>query len=172
MPITAETWRRIDAAYADRNRGRTVDNIDPEADAASQHFRNRVHIALRQYDPPWAAGADEARREAEKRYRAELERAMRGADKVVLALQAWELGQTSSIASLTREEQALSVLWPKAVERAIAAGRRGLDDVASAWFEVRLNRPAPPPPPPFDPRTAPARVPQAEAGAGAQGSLF
>jgi hypothetical protein len=169
MPITEDTWHRIGLAMAE-TRGRPVDDIDYEADAVAHEQRSRVRIELRQYH---TGRADEFKAgqivQAEKAFRAELERAMRGPDKVLDGLRAINQAREGSLYHLTRTEQALAMMWPKALERAIAAGRRGLDDVPGAWFEVKLYTPPPPPRPALPADAAPPKPAQPPEP---QGSLF
>ncbi|WPB58659.1 hypothetical protein [Xylophilus sp. GOD-11R] len=135
-----EVFAAIGAAMAE-TRGRTLDKIDHEADAAVTAARRLVSITLQDYTPyPGAEPGD-----AEWRYRLALERALHGPLAVPGALRAFSLAQDSSADELTESERALAEAWISATAKARAEGMRGLADSHTAWFEVRSVRPVAPP---------------------------
>ncbi len=80
------------------------------------------------------------RREAERRFRKMLERALGGEDEVPPAYRAWQLAEESSESELRDEERMLAVRWQKAALRARQEGFQGLGESPEAYFEIRLER--------------------------------
>ncbi|QHI97087.1 hypothetical protein GT347_03260 [Xylophilus rhododendri] len=147
-----EVFAAIGAAMAE-TRGRTLEQIDPAADAAIAAARRQVSITLQDY--PLQSGPEPA--EAQWRYRQELERALHGPLAVPGALRAWTLASESDGNSLSAEERQLAQAWVVATQRARAEGMRGLAESHTAWFEVRAVKPPAAPSPMAQPAPAPSR---------------
>lgn len=82
---------------------------------------------------------DSARREAERRFRKTLERALGGSDAVPLAYRAWQQAEDTSESEMSVEDIALTKQWIAAASRARNDGLRDLGE-AEAYFEVRMER--------------------------------
>lgn len=82
---------------------------------------------------------DSARREAERRFRKTLERALGGSDAAPLAYRAWQQAEDTSEAEMSVEDIALTKQWISAASRARNDGLRDLGE-AEAYFEVRMER--------------------------------
>lgn len=161
IPEGTHTHEQVLAAIALGEAHVEGEALDTDAAARITAMRCRVSIDLRNYTPP--PGADEsAALEAEWRVRLELERLLRGPERVWRALRACETARDHTRAHLTKDERSLPAAWYAAAGTARAAGRQGLEGAEGSWFEIKTLPPprsdlllrdaaAPDPPPPPSP---------------------
>jgi len=76
----------------------------------------------------------------EDQYRRSLEKALGGADEVVLAYRAWLSVSESGNDQVGKEEEARAYKWQKASDLARQAGFRSLGESTEAYFEFKLSR--------------------------------
>lgn len=89
---------------------------------------------VRLIDPP-SATPPEGIKDAEARFRRELERAL--GDDLIEALRAFNAASESSAEDLTKDEIKLATRWSAAFDKARQAGMRDLGDAQESYFEVR-----------------------------------
>ena len=89
---------------------------------------------VRLIDPP-SATPPEGIKDAESRFRREIERAL--GDDIADALRAFNAASESSAEDLTKDEIKLASRWSTAFDKARQAGMRDLGDAPESYFEVR-----------------------------------
>lgn len=80
-----------------------------------------------------------ARTEAERRYRAALERRLGGAEQVPVHLRSYVQAGESEVDALSKPEAEKAAAYMVAQHEAVQAGFHGLGHAGEAYFEVKLD---------------------------------
>lgn len=81
---------------------------------------------------------DRARRDAEERFRRTLERALGGADAVLIARRAWQSAEGAEESEISTEDIPLAKQWIAAATKAQQDGLRELGE-SGAYFEIKAE---------------------------------